>query len=104
MGKAAHLLGISRMTLWRKLQGLAETNAEQAEEAGELLFAAVNVVRAYGVAPEDALRAANLKFERRFRAMEAIAARQGNDFASLALDQQEALWQDVKASELGKSP
>ena len=30
-----------------------------AEEAGDLLFAAVNVVRAYGVAPEDALRAAN---------------------------------------------
>ena len=31
MGKAAHLLGISRMTLWRKLQGLAETNAEHFE-------------------------------------------------------------------------
>ena len=31
MGKAAHLLGISRMTLWRKLQGLAETNAEHSE-------------------------------------------------------------------------
>ena len=28
---SAHLLGISRMTLWRKLQGLAETNAEHFE-------------------------------------------------------------------------
>ena len=32
MGKAAHLLGISRMTLWRKLQGLAETNADHFED------------------------------------------------------------------------
>ena len=37
------------------------------------LFAAVNLVRAYGIAAEDALRAANDKFERRYRAMEALA-------------------------------
>jgi nucleoside triphosphate diphosphatase len=70
--------------------------ADKAEEAGDLLFAAVNLVRAHGIAPEDALRAANAKFERRFRAMEALAA--GN-FADLTLDEQEALWQAVKASE-----
>jgi ATP diphosphatase len=72
--------------------------AERAEEAGDLLFAAVNLVRAYGVAPEDALRAANLKFERRFRAMEALAG--GHEaFASLSLEDQETLWQQVKQSE-----
>jgi len=71
---------------------------ERAEEAGDLLFAAVNLVRAYGIAPEDALRAANLKFERRFRAMEALAG--GHEaFAALSLDEQEALWQRVKAAE-----
>ena len=75
----------------------------QAEEAGDLLFAAVNLVRAYGIAPEDALRAANRKFERRFRAMEALAQAGGTRFAELTLDQQEALWIDVKASEPGKS-
>ena len=69
---------------------------ERAEEAGDLLFAAVNLVRAYGIAPEDALRAANAKFERRFRAMEVLA---GGRFTSLNLDQQEALWQQVKAAE-----
>lgn len=83
-----------------EMQELAEAEpSDKLEEAGDLLFAAVNLVRAYGVAPEDALRAANAKFERRFRAMEALAATRGGDFASLGLDDQEALWQTVKAEE-----
>ena len=80
----------------------ARTENERIDEAGDLLFAAVNTVRAYGVAAEEALRAANAKFERRFKAMEALAASRGHDFAALPLDQQEALWVDVKASEPGK--
>ncbi len=100
---------------WHDVQGPADkvveemaelaaaiTNAEQAEEAGDLLFAAVNLVRAYGVPAEDALRAANIKFERRFNAMEALAVQRGEQFAALSLDQQEALWTDVKSSEPGK--
>ena len=70
--------------------------ADRAEEAGDLLFAAVNLVRAYGIAPEDALRSANAKFERRFRAMEQLAA---GDFADRNLQEQEALWQAVKSAE-----
>ena len=73
---------------------------EREEEAGDLLFAAVNLVRAYGVNPEDALRKANSKFERRFRAMEEIAGQEtGSSFASLSLDAQEGLWQIVKKGE-----
>jgi ATP diphosphatase len=53
-------------------------------------------VRAYGLKAEEALRAANDKFERRYRAMEALA---GGAFASLTLEQQEALWQQVKRDE-----
>ena len=75
------------------------TQAERLDEAGDLLFAAVNCVRAHGIAPEDALRAANAKFECRFRGMEAVAAAQGQDFASLSLENQEALWQEVKRRE-----
>lgn len=87
-----------------ELDELAEagTDAERQEEAGDLLFAAVNAVRAYGVAPEEALRAANAKFERRFRGMEELAKERGTDFAALSLDEQDALWRDVKASEAGK--
>ena len=73
--------------------------ASRAEEAGDLLFAAVNLVRKSGVTAEDALRAANAKFERRFKAMEVLADANGNQFAALSLDDQEALWQAVKASE-----
>lgn len=71
----------------------AENEAERLDEAGDLLLAAVNVVRHMGVSAEDALRAANAKFERRFRGMEAIA---GDGFAALPLDDKELLWQTVK--------
>ncbi|WP_298174764.1 nucleoside triphosphate pyrophosphohydrolase [Novosphingobium sp.] len=75
----------------------AATNAaERLDEAGDLLFAVVNLVRRYGIAPEDALRHGNAKFERRFRAMEELAV---SDFPSLSLEAQEALWQQVKAAE-----
>lgn len=66
------------------------------EEIGDLLFAVANLARYHRVDPETALRRANAKFERRFRAMEAMA---GTDFPALALDDQEALWQAVKAAE-----
>lgn len=71
----------------------ATTDADRAEEIGDLLFATVNWSRKLGIDPEAALRAANAKFETRFRAMEAEA---GDAFASLDLDAQEMLWQQVK--------
>ena len=74
----------------------AETDAQRLEEAGDLLFAAANLVRAHGIAPEEALQAGNRKFERRFRAMEALA---GGSIAGRDLESQEALWQAVKAKE-----
>ncbi len=77
----------------------APDDAARIEEAGDLLFAAVNVVRSHGVAPEDALRAANDKFARRYRAMERFADMEGQSFASLTLDAQEALWKRVKLCE-----
>ena len=74
----------------------ARSEEEKLDEAGDLLFAAVNVARSYGIAPEEALRHGNAKFERRFRAMEALA---GDGFAGLSLDAQEAIWRQVKVAE-----
>lgn len=68
----------------------------RAEEAGDLLFAAVNLLRAHGIDGEQALRSANEKFERRYRAMEELA---GDAFPSLSPEEQEALWQSVKLGE-----
>lgn len=74
----------------------ASSEAHRAEEGGDLLFAVVNLLRHHGIDAETALRAGNSKFERRFRAMEAIA---GKDFPALPADAQEALWARVKAAE-----
>jgi ATP diphosphatase len=69
------------------------------EEIGDLLFAAANLARKLDVDAEAALRAANGKFERRFRGMEALARERGQVFADLDLAAQEQLWQAVKRSE-----
>jgi ATP diphosphatase len=76
----------------------ARTPQEQLAEAGDVLFAAINLVRAYDISAEDALKVTNAKFERRFRAMEELA---GESFPDLSLDEQEALWQQVKSQERG---
>jgi ATP diphosphatase len=69
------------------------------EEVGDLLFAAANLARKLDVDAEAALRAANAKFERRFRRMELLAIERGEVFAELNLAAQESLWLSVKRDE-----
>lgn len=69
------------------------------EELGDVLFVCANLARHAKVDSGTALRHANHKFERRFRAMEALAAEQGKTMSQLDLQQQEALWQQVKQGE-----
>lgn len=81
-------------------EAMAEQDANHIEEEiGDLLFVAANLARRLNVDPEVALRKANAKFDRRFRGMESLAAGGEAGFASLSLDDQEALWQAVKRNE-----
>jgi tetrapyrrole methylase family protein/MazG family protein len=68
----------------------------QEEEAGDLLFVAVNVARYLGVDPEIALKRANAKFAARFRAMEEAAGRSGRALADVPRAEMETLWDAAK--------
>jgi MazG family protein len=69
------------------------------EEIGDLLFAVVNLSRKAGVHPALALDKANVKFARRFGAVEQMAAARGLTPGEASLDQLDALWDEVKGEE-----
>src|SRR5919109_399006 len=70
-----------------------------AEEIGDLLFALVNLARHLEIDSETALRAANRKFERRFRRVEDLLAAQGKEPAGSSLEEMEAAWVQAKTEE-----
>ncbi|CNF09054.1 nucleoside triphosphate pyrophosphohydrolase [Yersinia nurmii] len=69
------------------------------EEIGDLLFATVNLSRHLGHKAENALQAANRKFERRFRQVEQIVTASGRTMEEASLAEMEAAWQQVKKQE-----
>jgi len=73
--------------------------AQRAEELGDLLFAVANWARHLRVDAEEALRLANAKFERRFRAMEALASARSLTLKDLDAAAWDALWNEVKKAE-----
>ncbi len=75
------------------------TPAEQAEEMGDLLFVMANLARHLRIDPEAALRAANAKFIRRFRFIEAALAGQGRRPEDSDLAEMDALWTAAKRVE-----
>lgn len=70
-----------------------------AEEAGDLLFSCVNLVRHLGLDAEHTMRAANDKFERRFRAMELRLAQRDTVLGECDNDTMENVWQEIKREE-----
>lgn len=70
--------------------------ARTAEEAGDLLFAAVNAVRLSGVDAEEALAAATDKFIARFERVEALAGERGVKLPGAPLEELDRLWDEIK--------
>ncbi len=79
--------------------GAGEAGSEAgavAEELGDLLFSIVNWSRHLKLDAEEALRAANAKFERRFARMESLARARGLDLKGLSAAEWDALWREAK--------
>lgn len=72
------------------------------EELGDLLFTIANLARHLDVDAEGALRRASLKFERRFRAVEARVATTGRTLDEAGPHELELLWNEVKESDAGR--
>ncbi|MGA0600455.1 nucleoside triphosphate pyrophosphohydrolase [Caulobacter sp. KR2-114] len=73
--------------------------AKAREELGDVLFVVANLARQLDIEPEDALRATNAKFGRRFRYIEARLAEAGKTPAQSDLAEMDALWDQAKAAE-----
>jgi len=100
---------------WEDIEGLLEKWREETaelkqalntndtarieEEAGDLLFVAVNLARHLHVDPEIALKKANRKFAARFRAMEKLASEKGSSLAAAARHELENYWEKAKRGE-----
>lgn len=79
--------------------GDADAQHRLEDEIGDLLFVCANLARHAKVDVGSALRRANLKFERRFRAMESLAEADGTPLARLSLEMQDRYWDRAKAEE-----
>jgi len=97
---------------WPEVQGVLDKVAEEikevesaadaealASEIGDLFFALVNLSRWKGIDAESALRAANLRFKKRFAFIEQGARLRQQRLSDLTIDEMEALWEEAKASE-----
>lgn len=69
------------------------------EEFGDVLFALVNYARFAKIDPEAALEKTNRKFIRRFQGMEKMAEQRGHNLPDMSLEEQDALWNEMKKSE-----
>ena len=74
----------------------ADTPERKQSEAGDVLFAVVNLLRWLEIDPEMALRETNTRFRQRFGYIESAAARQGKQVEDLSFEEMDALWEEAK--------
>ena len=79
-----------------ELKAAMNGSGDVPEEAGDLLFAIVNVVRLLGLDGEQILHDATDKFIRRFGRMEELASADGLDLSKLPLSEQDRYWEKAK--------
>jgi tetrapyrrole methylase family protein/MazG family protein len=79
-----------------EVQGAPQGSPALEEECGDLLFAAVNVVRLSGVEPETALQRATDKFIARFNLAETYARERGIDMKNCSIDDLNEIWNMAK--------
>lgn len=83
-----------------EMQELKDADSlHRVEEAGDLLFAVVNVLRFYKIDPEMALHEANNKFFRRFCAVEKVIKDSGKEMRDCTLEEMDKIWNAVKEQE-----
>ena len=79
-----------------KIEHFKNNKDNVAEEVGDILFTIVNLTRHYDLDPEDIMRRSNLKFEKRFKAMEKYAQLNNLELDGMSVDQLEEVWQKIK--------
>ena len=83
----------------QELDAKEQEHTKLEDEIGDLFFSCINLSRHAGVNAEQSLRKANLKFERRFRALEKIAISKNLHINKMTTDELELLWDEVKEQE-----
>lgn len=76
----------------------ADSLSAVSHELGDVLFTCVNLARHLQIEPELILREANRRFEKRFRHVEKMAAKNAQDIVAMSLDELDVLWQNAKNS------
>ena len=82
-----------------KVEIAAGEKAKARDELCDLLFVVANLARKLDIEPEDALRATNAKFARRFAFIEAELAKDGRTPDQSDLAEMDGLWDAAKAAE-----
>jgi MazG family protein len=77
-------------------EGAFNERDKLSEEIGDLLFSVVNLARRYELDPEMILESTNVKFEKRFAAMDDALQKKGTNLELATLDEMEHEWQAAK--------